>query len=361
MLAQRCQLIGVDPLHFLGIDITVIDTDTGEVDGVFEVGDEMVSGVRMFLDTIDAAREPDSIVATERRAFHKDNEDFGGTIDSEVWTPSTDALTITDLKYGAGVGVEVEGNEQLLSYLAISLSHYDVWPVNLTVRIVQPRYDHPEGPVRSWSPTHDEVRDFQALVMDLIDPNTETDKSLVVGDHCRWCDCKRNCPAIAAATNDLAAAEFDKSNRDVVYSDGDTKVAFELTPERIEQILEKKTAVTAFFKELETWRHERMAAGEKFPGRKLIHDFGNREWKLSPDEMLVKLRSREFKKGDTFTTQIKSPAQMEAVPGMDKAWVNSLCVRPLRGTKVVAASHKSPAVDPNEDAATEFAKETFDA
>ena len=99
LLAQRCQLIGASPDHYHGDLINVIDEDTGESDGVFEVTDEMIRGVRLFLDAIDSYKRKDSVSQAERRVFHAKNQDFGGTIDSQVVTPSESALTMLCLLY----------------------------------------------------------------------------------------------------------------------------------------------------------------------------------------------------------------------------------------------------------------------
>ena len=342
-IAQRCQLIGVGPQHFHGDMVNVIDDETGESDGVFEVTDEMIRSVRMFLDTVEAYRKPASEVRAETRVLHKVNPDFGGTIDCRVSHP--ESLTLIDLKYGAGVGVEVEQNEQLLSYLAIELSHWEVWPREITAVIVQPRYDHTDGPVRAWSPSHEEIKAFESRVLRAIDPEIDTGNELVVGDHCRWCPCKIHCPAIGAAAATIAKKEFDAITE---WQDPT------LSPAEINEILKLKTAVSAYFEALEKFRHMQMASGTEYPDKKLVHKFGNRSWKLSPEEMLVKLRNRGFNKADCFTSSIKSPTQMEDVEGMDKKWLAKFTERKLTGTKVVSASNKAPAVDRNRDAALEF-------
>ena len=129
-LVHRCFLLDVDATDFPG----------QQVEG-FEINQEMAEGVQLYLDvikseTLKAGEGAD--VEIEKFVTCAANQDFGGTIDCLI--VSSECLTIVDFKYGVGVGVEVEGNLQLLSYATIAMSLIDK-PKKVRLVVVQPRFE----------------------------------------------------------------------------------------------------------------------------------------------------------------------------------------------------------------------------
>jgi len=155
-LAEQCWLTGLDPSAFID----------GEIEG-FPVTEEMAEAVQLYMDTVEMESRHESCeVWTENKIAHSSMSGFGGTVDCMIWNPSSEVLTIVDFKYGAGVVVEVEKNPQLLCYALLALNTIatqtegERQSIEVRLIVVQPRCHHEEGPVRSWTPSQEELEDF---------------------------------------------------------------------------------------------------------------------------------------------------------------------------------------------------------
>ena len=127
-------------------------------------------------------------------------------------------LSVIDLKYGAGVPVEVEDNPQLLYYgLGALLANKQWKPHEVEVVIVQPRCPHPDGPVRSQVLQVVDLLEFAADLVEAVKRTEEASEQhatldtlnwmrayLNPGDHCRWCPAAAICPSCLLYTSDAA-------------------------------------------------------------------------------------------------------------------------------------------------------------
>lgn len=319
-LAAECWVMGTDPA-----------TRIGETINGFPVTEEMANAVQIFLDVLTQTVNELSVnghqadVLIEHTMESSLCSDFGGTADAIVYGP--EYLRIVDFKYGAGVAVEVEHNPQLKCYAWLSLTGLDCDPSMVCMTVVQPRRDHPDGPVRSWSTTAAEIRDFGQMVLGCIEAAEEG--SFNVGDHCRWCPRKVHCPELQRYTLEIAKQEF-------------ADVQQTLTPEAAADLMEKAGAVESFLEAVKQWAHGQLDKGVPVPGFKLVHAFANRAYCVEESEILKRLKKLKVAKADAFVTSLKTPAQLEKVTG--KEFVNSICDRALKGTTVVPESDKRPAV-----------------
>jgi len=80
--------------------------------------EEMREAIWMYNETIDADREPQSVLLLEREldGLKEVHPDGGGTADAILWNPKSRILRVYDFKYGKGHYVDVEGNYQLQTY-----------------------------------------------------------------------------------------------------------------------------------------------------------------------------------------------------------------------------------------------------
>jgi hypothetical protein len=113
----------------------------------FEVDEEMVWSVQMYLD---AVREPGGkIIPEQRLSLEHVYKGMFGTADAQVLCESAKTLWIWDLKYGQGLLVHPEENEQAMIYSLGSLGPNPLsWVENVNIGIVQPR--HRDGGVMVW-------------------------------------------------------------------------------------------------------------------------------------------------------------------------------------------------------------------
>ena len=139
--------------------------------------------------------------------------DIYGRLDFSITTPAV--INMVDLKYGIGIVVEAPNNVQLMYYAAClvhklaGLGRHFEYDTKVRIIIVQPRAPHPEGPIRIWETT---VQDIIYWTDDVLMPGiaaTEKDDApLVPGDYCRYCLARTRCPALNALAEEIADMEI---------------------------------------------------------------------------------------------------------------------------------------------------------
>jgi hypothetical protein len=200
-LRDECLTNGVDAAEHIGKQIVVEPTGARwlkEVDAyatdspVFEVDATMAREVQKSIDVIRAMKGtlyPEMILPI---GFITGEEGATGTADAVIIDGST--LTIDDLKYGMGVAVDAEENEQLLIYGAAALEELDVLGEidTLRMRISQPRINNDS----EWTLDVDEVKrrviEIRATA-DKIMAGPEGLEAVPGEKQCRFCKVKGSC------------------------------------------------------------------------------------------------------------------------------------------------------------------------
>lgn len=180
-------------------------------------------------------------------------------------------LEIVDLKFGKGVPVEADHNPQTMLYgLGAYLLYdfiYDIKHVKMT--IVQPRLDH--------------ITSFELSEKDLVYWAANTVKPIArlayegqgeqkAGDWCRWCKLKATCKVRAQSL--LAVTE--KRNQ------------AELSDAEISEILAARDAIKRWLTDIEDEVMDRLTAGGKLAGWKLVEGRSNRKIN-EPDKLAGRL------------------------------------------------------------------------
>ena len=136
---------------------------------------------------------------------HGDNT-LAGTPDYNYMDEAARIFYIRDLKYGHG-WVEVFENQQLLSYIMMASNVGLGWRLNLG--IVQPRANHPDGPVRVWEFDALELRTYANFIKGAMERAAMADPPTKTGGHCRYCRGLLRCHSAASAAGfaiDVAGA-----------------------------------------------------------------------------------------------------------------------------------------------------------
>ena len=189
------------------------------IDNIY-VDQEMLHHLQMYVDD---CREPGEL--EKNRKFEYEGHTLTGTPDYVCFDGGT--LKIKDLKYGHG-WVEVFENWQLLAY-AVLCQHPNLKAVELT--IIQPRANHPEGPVRRWTFPAKLLRNYTNQIIGAIEAADANEPVTTTGAHCRYCRALVHCHAARTAagyaldyvgtsghtvlTPDLVALEMDVTERAV--------------------------------------------------------------------------------------------------------------------------------------------------
>lgn len=210
--------------------------------------------VERIQEAMSAADDPEVLV---EQAFRLDSwvPDGFGTSDAVILTDNT--IEVFDLKYGAGVKVEAQGNPQLRLYglgaAALFGDLYDIELVRMT--IIQPRLDHVSSEI---VPLADLLRWAETEVAPKAKAAMDGTGEIEAGDWCRWCPAKEVCRVRAEKQLELARKDF----------------AFEepplLSDEEIGEVLQRAAGLAKWAKEVEEYALQEAKNGHKFAGWKLV-------------------------------------------------------------------------------------------
>ena len=243
-------------------------------------------------------------------------------------------LRVYDFKYGAGVAVDVTDNTQLM-YYALGAAHGETYD-EVELVIVQPRAQHPDGPVRRqrmWVAELDRWADQVLLpgAEATEDPEAPTN----AGEWCRFCPAMAICPAQKEVA--VRSAQFAFQDKPQA-----PPMAASLAPSELRQILDKAPMIEAW---LESCReHARLlleqGADPNDLGYKLVAGRASRKWidEADAEKFLTTLDI------DPFEHKLKSPAQAEkALRGPAKKALEDM-VQTVRGVQLAPLSDKREAV-----------------
>lgn len=226
-------------------------------------------------------------------------------------------LTIDDYKSGHRI-VEPYMNWTLIWHAIGYVLRNQVQPEIITLRIHQPRPYHPNGTLREWSFTYEQLLGFYAQIdARLSNPVNE----LLTGlDHCAKCHALALCPAARQASMnaiDATTLAFDDSlPKDVL--------TFEL-----ETLRQAQSAIDNRAKALEELISYRIKTGEVFQGWALERRLGQRRWKPGMTGRFLSIAAGvDLSKDDLVT-----PAEAER-RGMSKQAIEALVDRPLLDPKL---------------------------
>ena len=246
-LASECLEGEHDAKFFLGRQIVVSENFTGWPDiaqaetkskavGRYFVADaDMCREVQKYIDAVREAAQGGELHVEQRLPI------FGGVIPDQFGT--SDAVVVfpkklkcADLKYGRGVQVFAEENEQLMLYGLGALDEFDLLGDIEEVELIihQPRLNHYD----SWTCSVEHLRTFEqraieagnralhiAESLDGLTPlaiEANAEKILNPGpDQCRFCKAKATCPALRDQVLAAVAGDFEVLTDDLSDPHGD--------------------------------------------------------------------------------------------------------------------------------------------
>ena len=185
-----------------------------------------------------------------------------GTCDALII--SDGVLHIVDLKYGRGVKVNAEGNDQLRIYALGALEMFGfLYPID-TVRmsIFQPRLQN----CSTWEVTRE---DIEAWASEILKPAADLawngNGDYKAGDHCQFCKAKAECRERAKANMALAAYDF-------------TEPAL-LESDEIAAILGRIDNLVSWATDVKEFALAEALRGVRYDGWKVVEGRSNRKYK----------------------------------------------------------------------------------
>lgn len=295
--------------------------------------EEMQEAVKVYVDWVRGLYEPGDTLLVEQRfdlsAIHRG---CFGTSDCVLWKPKQKLLIVGDYKHGAGIPVEVieddKINPQLGYYGLGTLITTKFNPERVQLTIVQPRCNHPAGPIRSHTIDAIDLLDFSADLKDYARATEDPDAPLKAGDHCRFCPASGVCPELTSRATEAAKMEFGP--------------AAPYDPAKLKLALDSREIVKAWLKALDEFAYAEAEAGRTPLGYKLVAKRATRKWR-SEGEVITFLQDAGIKDDVMFEPRsLKSPAQLEKA--VDKKVLAEFTVAESSGHTLVPESDKRPPV-----------------
>ena len=288
-----------------------------------------------------------------------DGMQAGGTCDCILYNATAQVLEVVDLKTGKGTFVDAKNNPQERFYGLGALLQMDQDPTpvsRVVTTIVQPRYQHPQGAIRSegldvvelmdWTiDLAEKMRTAQAALAIYADVrNSEVkleawvDMYLNPGEiQCPFCPAAGSCPAlrrnalaIAGAYEDDSGIQF-KSNRFT-----------ENTTAGVERDLDMLEQLEAWIRERRALAHEMAVRGLRFDHWHLVERIGHRKYTLDDDAIIEEIRKRlPVSEGGLVDIKVKSPAGLERMLGKSAVefFLGDLIEKPVVGTDLIRSTH----------------------
>jgi len=329
VIAKCLQSVDLEPMDFFGKTIEVNKNK-------YKVDQEMVDALDMCFNHVQTTIADISAQGEIRKFIevsmkHSEYELMYGTVDCGLvlLRPHTKKVRIwiCDLKYGAGVMVEAHTPQ--IKYYGVLIvdkliqermidSFDDVEDITLT--IMQPRIPHPDGLIRSITLTGAELEQwFTEELVPAYEAVFDENAILRVGDQCTFCPAKEGkCPAMNAAIVEISTA----------------KAPHEMSGEELAQALEKIKIIAKMQEKFEKEIFNRLRAGAKVPGWKVVQKKANRIWRKEAEFFLYE----EY--GDAaYNTSLKTPAMMEDLPD-GKKFAAQYAYSPDAGLTLAPSSDK---------------------
>jgi hypothetical protein len=228
---------------------------------------------------------------------------------------------ILDWKFGSGVPVPAEENEQLMFYAAAAMRTPEAqWvfdgATEVELVIIQP------PTIKRWTTTIERIKQFEQTLIRAVKLAQQPDAPLKNGDHCRWCSAKPVCPVMTGAVDRAVAIKMDAIDVD-----------------KIGAYLHNADLLEDWIKDLRSLAEEMMKKGKPVTGWKMVPKRATRSWVKEEDAKAALLQ--HLKESEVMVTKLISPAAAEK---LIKKLPDGLTVAISSGNTIAPESDPRPAV-----------------
>lgn len=296
------------------------------------VTEEMLENVKVYTDFVlkEAFSDGDMAELLVEHRFDLSNIYPGcfGTADAVIYHKRIKLLQVIDLKFGSGIAVEVEENEQLMFYALGALNSTGYPCETVEIIIVQPRCFHPNGPIRRWSFPATRMIDFAYDVAEFASRTENVNAPLIAGEHCRFCPAAGICPELQKKALEVAKTEF---RSDLSYD-----------PVVLAKVLKWLPVLESWVKNVREFAYGEAEHGRCPPGWKLVQKRPTRRWKGDVSAATLQTKFK-LAYGSVTDSSIKSPAQIEKLLTKEqKAELAELTESSSSGFTLAPAEDKRP-------------------
>ena len=321
-LCETCLTKGENAAKYKGRRIvrvgegwSILQAGTKRNDG-FEAALEMVEAVQKYLDYVRSHGPTGGTHNVEHRV--EITPDAYGTADHDYAVP-LGPLYVDDFKYGQGVMVKAEGNQQAMCYAlgALQASPYDHTTVRIS--IIQPRGRDPLNNPIPWLSTEENpviipgvdameisVADLFRWKREVLVPGIERCKDpnalLAAGSHCKFCKAQGGCPEVHKDVTAVVPMQNPMG----------LPIPALLTNAQLAAILDKADVARTWLDEVEALAARKVDAGEAIIGAagpyKMVEGRGSRDWadQATAENQLEKVLAER-----AYERKLLSPAKAE--------------------------------------------------
>ena len=283
--------------------------------------DEKITTALSLLDQVDPDKE--MLYEVETRVGFGDllpgvfgSTDLVGRIGSRA--------IVLDWKFGDGVVVDAEENDQLMFYAAAAMrTEAAAWAFSgadeIECIIIQPPM------IRRWTTTKERIAQFERDLVKAVKEAQLPDAKLATGEHCRWCAAKPVCPKMTGAVDRALQTQLK-----------------EIDVDTLGRYLKNAELLEDWIKDLRGLALQLLEKDMPVPGYKLVQKRGTRQW---VDECKAIVALSVAGVGPYKEPEVISPAQAEKLLKKSKMVLPpELVVTVSSGTTLASADDPRPAV-----------------
>jgi hypothetical protein len=338
-VGEMCLQAGFDPEDLVGRTLEAKGTR-------FEVTPEMAEVAGVYVDHVRKQFMPNDgtcVVRTEHQvSLASVDPEIGGTLDATVYDSKTYTQHIDDLKAGAGIAVEIDGNLQIMGYALGAFLASDKPIERVEIHVVQPRCEHPDGPIRSKVIEPMDLLSFGIQLREAAERTRQPDAPLVAGPWCQTCDARGMCPRLYE-DGPQAAEQFELEDA-ILAAQGAT-----LPPSEVGKRLDAVDKLRLWLAGITRFAWFEAQRGHVPEGYKLVTVKGKRTWQ--DGELAMRQAARQFKISEDklFTRRPISPRKLENLVGEKEAaeFIKAHIGKKRRSVSLVRESDPRPAVRPS--------------
>jgi hypothetical protein len=231
---------------------------------------------------------------------------------------------VLDWKFGDGVVVSAEENEQLMFYAAAAMRTTALqWAfegaTEIECVIVQPPM------IRRWVTTPERIAQFEHQLVKAVKAAEQPDAGLKAGDHCRWCAAKPVCPQMTGAVDRALQVQLK-----------------EIDAATLGQYLKNADVLEGWITDLRALAFQLLEKNIPVPGYKIVQKQARRQWvdEAKAATMLTDAGVAAYKEPEVI-----SPAQAEKALKKSKLTLPDDLVKSVSsGTTLASEDDSRPAV-----------------
>lgn len=251
-------------------------------------------------------------------------DDACGTSDTVIL--KGDEIIVGDLKWGMGVQVFADGNEQLVMYGLAAYEQYAILGDFKKVRLLifQPRLKH----VSEWVISVEELLSIGERLSSAAKKATsiielaKSEGTLAISkddfqpsqDNCRWCKAKPTCPSLRNFVLSTVFDDFDDiTNLDSCLDNGKSRDVKQEVRKKDNTLIAKLMGavglISDWCKAVVAYGESEIHAGREVPGYKLVQGKqGNRKW-IDEKDVEKLLKSMKLKQDQMYKFSLISPTE----------------------------------------------------